>query len=159
MAASKGCSPAEEDEGESETCADPSVLPVEAGGDDLRLADRPGLRADELDLVAWRSVRGRADDLDQIATADGVVRCRGARHAVVRCVDDVRVRGEVRGERLVGARRRAWQDADALIHTCLRDGSRERCDGKPEGDPLDKPIPFPIAAHLPAPFLLTSTAD
>jgi hypothetical protein len=60
VAACKRRSDAEEDECESETRADSGVLPVEAGGDDLWLADRPGLRADELDLVAWRSVRGRA---------------------------------------------------------------------------------------------------
>src|SRR4029453_14493101 len=74
LAGSKHCSAAEEDEGEGEARADSSVLPVKAGGDDLRLAGRARLRrADEFDLVARRSVRGRADDLDQIATADRVI--------------------------------------------------------------------------------------
>jgi hypothetical protein len=46
-----------------------------------------------------------------------------------------------------------------LLRARLRDRGDERCDGEPKGDPLDEPIPSPIAAHLPAPFLLTSAAD
>jgi hypothetical protein len=47
----------------------------------------------------------------------------------------------------------------AFVDLRLRDGGCDRCDGEPEGEPLDEPILSPIAAHLPAPFLLTSTAD
>src|SRR3954452_16974041 len=67
VAACKCRSAAEEDECESESRADSSVLPFEAGGDDLRLADRQRLRADELDLVARAAARECPDDLDQVS--------------------------------------------------------------------------------------------
>ena len=73
VAACERRSDAEEDERESETRADSSVLPVEAGRDDLRLADRPRLRADELDLVARGGVRQCAHDLDLISPGEGGV--------------------------------------------------------------------------------------
>src|SRR3954464_10133654 len=82
VAACKRRSEAEEDECESQTRAHPSVLPVETGGDDLRLAHRPGLRADELDLVARAAARECPDDLDLIAAVDRVVHGHRARHAV-----------------------------------------------------------------------------
>src|SRR6187549_2590704 len=52
VAACERRSEAEEDECESEPSTDARVLPVEARRDDLRAADRPGLRPDELDVVA-----------------------------------------------------------------------------------------------------------
>src|SRR4051812_32456264 len=186
VAACKCRSAAEEDECESETRADSSVLPVKAGRDDLRLADRPRLRADELDLVARAAARECPDDLDLIAPVNRVVHGHRARHAVC-SGDDVVARraalradeldritpkdragrhclrghvdpgrgGEVRRESLIAVR----LDGRALVDPRLRDRGCDRCDGEPEGEPLDEPIPSPIAAHLPAPFLLTSTAD
>src|SRR6188508_3333261 len=82
VAACKRRTAAEEHKRESEASADPRVLPVEPGGDDLRLADRPRLRPYELDLVARGVLRKPADDLDLIAAVDRVIHRHCARHAV-----------------------------------------------------------------------------
>src|SRR4029078_13739515 len=84
-----------EDDCETKARSDPRVVPVDArSGDgagggvrlseaagDLRLADRAGLRADELDLVARAAARECPDDLDLIAAVDRVIHRRGAMHA------------------------------------------------------------------------------
>src|SRR4051812_26827778 len=149
VAACKCRSAAEEDECESETRADSSVLPIEAGGDDLRLADRPRLRADELDLVARAAARECPDDLDLIAAVNRVVHGHRAGHAIGGGVDPRRG-GEVRRESLIAVR----LDGRALVDLRLRDGSRDGCDGETKGEPLNEPILSPIAAHLLAPFLI-----
>src|SRR6185503_20418264 len=75
--------PTEQNEPEHEACTDGRVVPVEAGGNDLRLADLTRLRADEFDLVAGGSARRRPDGLDLVAAREGVIVRHRARHAVI----------------------------------------------------------------------------
>ena len=87
MAGRQDGAPTEEHEPDDEPGADRRVVPVEPCGDDLRLADRPRLRADELDLVARAAARECPDDLDLIAAVHRVVHGHRARHAVVGRID------------------------------------------------------------------------
>jgi hypothetical protein len=146
VAHGKRHSASEEDDRESEASADPSVLPVEASGDDLRLADRARVRPNELDprlgnragLLADEfdsrlANRGRqhprrrarqwlrADDLDSVTTEDELL-IRQARRRIVRALDDLGC------ARLAG---------DALVDASLCDRGRKRREGEPEGDPLE----------------------
>src|SRR5436190_10087975 len=176
MAGRHGGCATEEDETQHHAGADRSVVPAEAGGDDLRLADRAGLRASELDLVARVTPRLRPHNLDLVAGRERVVVRHRAGHAVVGG-DDVAARRAreraydfdlVAAELSVVARQRAGHAVVAgaelhlragrdatLVDLRLRHRRDEGCNGESESDPLDEPIPSPIAAHLPCSFRLT----